>query len=291
MSSVTWAIGSSAYSHLSKNYSPFGVNFSRAWLALPVFILAVFITGGSLSGGLALYRELTPYHWAWLATSMVVSYGIGDALFLWSTRYLGIPGALAISSAYPLLTTLYGVLFREEVLSMKQALGILVAIGGMVLVILYAPHTEVSRHKKRSHALKGLALATGACLLWAMNSIAVSYGGQGISPFVGNSVRMLLALPISAAAGFLLARRQPLLLPVREFKKYWWAILFEAFGGSTFFMYGLAHSSLAIGSTLSALAPILAVPFAWAIGGEKVSYVRTGGVGMAVCGLWLLVVP
>jgi drug/metabolite transporter (DMT)-like permease len=64
-----------------------------------------------------------------------------------------------------------------------------------------------------------------------------------------------------------------------------WVFLIEAYGGSYFYTYGLAHAPLAIGATLSSLAPILSVPVAIALKLEKFSPIRTLGVCLAVLGL------
>jgi drug/metabolite transporter (DMT)-like permease len=79
------------------------------------------------------------------------------------------------------------------------------------------------------------------------------------------------------------------LIPATVMKHSAWFFVAEAFFGSIFFLYGLSHSSLVLGSTLSSLAPVIAVPIAWLWGLEKLSLYRTLGVVATVFGLWLLV--
>src|ERR1051326_5646724 len=81
-SSVTWAIGSAVYSRLSDRYSAFSVNFARALIALPLFILATFWIKGGWASGIAEYQTLRLSHWGWFTLSMIASYGLGDTLFL-----------------------------------------------------------------------------------------------------------------------------------------------------------------------------------------------------------------
>ena len=222
---------------------------------------------------------------------MIASYGLGDVLFLWSTRSLGVPGALAIASSYPIWTAMGGPS------NLQQVFGLVLAVGGVIIVILNGPAVAQSRaHPEGSTKFEnllnqrrvGVALAFATSLAWALNSLSVSRGGSDLSTPVCNTIRMFLALGLCSGISMLTVRKFYLPLPLTEFKRWMWLLVMEAFGGSYFYMYGLSHSPLMIGSTLSSLAPVLAVPVAWILQLEKISFLRTLGVGLVVTGLWLL---
>jgi drug/metabolite transporter (DMT)-like permease len=238
---------------------------------------------------------------------MVCSYGLGDALFMWSTRTLGAPGALAVSSVYPLWTSAIGLL-RGDALSLAQLLGVIVTVGGVVVVILNGPEPQKVRGKgpnarpekrkrgvkppssagERSYAL-GVALALGTSFFWAGNTFAVQKIGKELDLMVVNSVRMAMALVLSAGFGALLAPKRPLLLPRAEVIRSSAIFILESFVGSGLFIYGLAHSTLAVGSTLSSLAPVVSVPVALAMGIERFAPLRALGIAAVVGGLALLI--
>lgn len=300
MSSVTWAIGSASYSKLSFRYTAFSVNFARALVALPLFFVATFVVTGGWKAGWDAYSALGLSHLGWFSLSMIASYGLGDVLFLWSTRSLGVPGALAIASSYPLWTALSGVVFQGEMI-LSQAIGLILTVAGIVMVILNAPAVQrevpAASAKSQASALPkwlnpsratGVLLAFATSLLWAVNTFAVSRGGADLLAPVGNTVRMAIALAMSAGLSLLLAPRAPILMPAWQIRASLWVFCFEAFGGSYFFLYGLSNSTLVIGATLASLAPVLAVPVAWVLRLERVSWKRTLGVGLVVLGLWLL---
>jgi len=299
MSSVTWAIGSSGYSRLSRTFPPTTVNFSRALIALPLFFIATFLVEGGWSEGWKAFGLVQMTHLEWLSISMLASYGLGDTFFLWSTRSLGVPGALAIASSYPVWTLLVEYFFRGSSITVHQFLGLMMTVGGVVTVILNAPvivksnePVETSPSPLGTWILDkrvGVALAIGTSFFWALNTVAVARGGEQISATVANGVRMIFALGISAVLARWIAPGSSLVLPKNVIKNYRWLFACEAFGGSLFFMYGLGHTSLILASTLSSLAPVLAVPVAWAFKLEKVSFFRTLGVSMVVLGLSLLV--
>ncbi|MGZ3708156.1 MAG: DMT family transporter [Bdellovibrionota bacterium] len=286
LSSCTWAVGSTTYSRLSRDHSAFAVNFMRAMIALPLFVLVTFITAGGLSAGLMQYQSVQTWQVGWLALSMIASYALGDVLFLWSSLYLGVPAALAIASSYPLLTAVLGKCFLGQELSAVQILGLLMSVGGIVVVILNGP--KIGGKRDYRHLAKGVALAFATALLWATNTFSISKGAVGLTPFVTNTVRMILALLLSAILSLILARGRPIILPWKTLKGPFLIFAAEAFGGSAFFTYGLSHSPLAIGSTLSSLAPVLSVPLALSLGLEKFSVFRTLGVVLVVTGLYFL---
>lgn len=289
--SMTWAVGASLYSRLSGQYSAFSVNFTRAIIGLPFFILTAVVLAGGVSHGFDSFRAVEGRHIGWFVVSMVCSYGLGDAFFMWSTRSLGAPGALAVSSIYPLWTSAIGVL-RGDSLSLSQLFGVLVTVGGVIVVILNGPVSKNGvtgeARSKQSYAI-GVALAFVTSVLWAGNTYAIARVGADLSMPVANTVRMALAVVLSAGFGLLLAPKKPLLLPRSEVTRSAGIFVLESFIGSGFFFYGLAHSSLAVGSTLSSLAPVVSVPVALALGLERFALSRALGIVTVVGGLALLV--
>ena len=281
LSSVTWAIGSARYSLLSRSHSAFAVNFARGLFALPLFAAMAFVETGSWSGGLSAFAALRAPHLGWFALSMVASYGLGDVLFLSSTRILGIPTALAIASSYPLWTAGAARFFRGEQLAPLQGLGLALAVLGVILVILNSPGLRGTEGALKAPALlrKGLALAFLTSIMWALNSFSVSQGGRELSVPVSNTVRMAFALVLSAGFGRIFMPEAPVLLPRKVMISSLSIFALEAFGGSYFYMYGLTHSPLAVGATLSSLAPVMAVPVSLVLGLEKFSIYRT----LAIC--------
>ncbi|MBC7692165.1 MAG: DMT family transporter [Methylotenera sp.] len=311
LSSVTWAIGSSAYSTLSRRFSAFGINFTRALVGLPFFIVLTFLLAGGWSAGLAAYSHLALHHLGWFMLGTFASYGFGDVLFFWSTRSLGVPGALAIASCFPIWTTAFGMIFLKQTIHTQGLVGLFVTITGVITVILngpQTPHPEIrpesgdvvlesdadslpsltapaSRLENRK---TGVLLAGTVSILWAVNSFAIANGGADIPNSVGNSLRMILAMSVSLFLSVIMTRKSKIFLPWSALKKSLWIFIAEPVFGSFLFMYGLANSPMIIGSTLTSLAPVLSVPVAWALGLEKVSFLRTLGVAMGVTGLWLL---
>jgi len=308
LASCTWALGSSTYSRLSLIHSPFAINFTRALLALPLFFIGALTFQVEPMSLAQVFDGVRIEHWGWLSVSVMCSYALADAFFVWSTRSLGVPGALAIASAYPVWTALFGALYRDETLSSLNLLGLLVTLAGVSAVILSAPQknsrptetVELQGHSQKSNLLvRGVTLAVLTSLMWAANSASIAAVGPALSSYQMNLIRMILALILCfflGAFAYLRGRsrhlnaRWEIALSWRALRPFFWIFILEAFGGSLFFTYGLAHSPLVLASTLSSLAPVIAVPVAWALRLERVNPLRTAAVAAVVGGLTLLFV-
>jgi len=116
-------------------------------------------------------------------------------------------------------------------------------------------------------------------------------GCTGIDPIHANLIRFLIAWPILAATSALVTR------PSRDdavaraaYRSLVPVSIAEACVGSSLFVYGLAHTDLAVGATLSSLAPLMSVPFALFYREERWSPPRFAAVTATVAGVIVLIV-
>jgi uncharacterized membrane protein len=233
---------------------------------------------------------------------------LADLTFLIATLKLGVPGALAISSTFPLWSALAGTLFRGEALTTQSLLGVVLVVLGSALVILSQKKANEIKTRVGGAVLEfdaqsikrqqrdtriGVVLAIVTSALWAGNVITVSQATQHAPPPTVNLLRMGLALilcPTIAATIAPLTRQtiKPLFLSLKDLKRFAPIILLECVGGSSFYTYSLKHTTLAVGSALTSLAPVLSVPVVLVMGLEKPSLSKTLGVLCAVAGCVLL---
>lgn len=283
MSSVTWALGSSAYAKVAVTTPPAAINFTRASLALPLFLIALLM---SADRGWYALLDVTWGHLGWLASSMLASYVIGDIFFLFSTVMIGVPAALAIASAYPLWSALAGWICFGEALTVIQMGAVLVVVGGVMTVILSGARLE-----RRAHFVRGIGFAVLTSFCWALNTVSVARGGVGIDPNAANVVRMAMAVVLCPLVGRALTGRFTFVTPLSVLRRYGWIFVAESFGGSFCFVYALTHTPLAIAAALSSLAPVIATPLAWFGKHEPVSLLKFAGIILVVTGAyWLTVV-
>lgn len=282
-SAALWAFASTRYAMGSAAVGSARVNLTRASTVLPIFLIITLVsTAGHPLVGVDRARV------GWLTLSVVCAYGFADGLFFSAARRIGITTALAIASSYPLWAALAGVLWRGEHFGLFRAAGMALCTGGIIALILLAPRRDEAAPAQRRQARLGIALALLTSILWAGNTIATKMGATGLSPWQANLIRFAIAWLILAATA--MTTRPPLpsaaqaayraLIPVS---------LAEACVGSSLFVYGLAHTDLAVGATLSSLAPLMSVPFALAYRQEPWSLPRFCAVTITVAGVVVLV--
>ena len=302
MSSVTWAVGSNAYSKLARNNSAFAVNFTRGIFALPCFFTVALIETGGVAQLYHAFRSVHLYQLGWFCLSMFASYAFGDSVFLWAARDLGVPATLAIGSIFPVWTAIAGYFLLGQTLAIFQICGLLMAVSGVIVVILNGPKLVITGEigeilpvidpltsPAKKTLVKGVFLAVVTSFMWALNSYAVNRGAQGMSAAVGNAIRMSIAPFLVFGISRVLGYRGRMTVPFQQVATFSWAFFLEVFGGSYFYMYGLVHAPLAIGPALTGLAPVIAVPVALALKLEKFSLPRTIGICLVVVGICFLV--
>ncbi len=276
-SAAIWSFASTRYTQSSRIVGSAGVNLTRVLVVFPCFLVATWFFVPTH------FAAVTRTHALWLLASVLCSYGGADLLFFAAARRLGISSALAIASSYPLWAAAWGVLFDHEALTVGRVFGTLLCIGGIVALVLFG---RAATLEKQRWLGTGALLALATSLLWAGNSVSTKAGATGLSPWLANCVRYIFALPILLGLHFSQRNRPSLNV---TFRALIGVSFLEAFCGSSLFVYGLSHSDLAVGSTLSSLGPLFAVPLAVLLREEPWSTRRAVAVVATVAGVVILV--
>lgn len=264
----------------------------RASLSLPIFLAVALVQGPE--GGLG---DVTAGRAGWLLVSVVGSYLVGDALFLSSARLVGVPVALAIASTYPLWSAFAGWAFLGQTVAPLGLAGVGLVVAGVVTVLRRRGETtqgdgpgSTGGVRLVSSSATGVLLAGATSLFWALNTFAVTRGGTGLPVAGVNTFRMGFAVALLPLGRLLLrGRGVPLLVPAREMRRAWPVFILESVGGTALFVVGLTHSPLAVAAALTSLAPVLSVPFAFAIGKERIGGRVLAGIFVVTAGIVLLV--
>lgn len=262
----------------------------RASLSFPFFLVAALAMGPE--GGLA---QVTAGRAAWLLVSVVGSYVVGDALFLASAQFLGVPAALAIASTYPLWSAFAGWAFLGQRVGAAGLLGVLLVVAGVVTVVRRPGVAAESAGpgaglRAASGHTVGVLLAGATSLFWALNTFAIARGGADLPVAGVNTFRMGFAVALIPLARLVLRGKETaLVVPAAEMRRSWPFFLLESVGGTALFVVGLTHSPLAVAAALTSLAPVLSVPFAFLIGRERIQGRVILGIVVVTAGIVLLV--
>lgn len=292
LSAALWAYASTRYALGSRTIGSARVNLTRATTVLPIFAVATLVTTrGHVFAGISSRSA------AWLAASVLCSYAFADNVFFAAARRIGVTTALAIASSYPLWAAFVGALLRHEHFGLVRAGGTILCVGGVIALIALAPQAADEHEHRQStskEARQGILLALLTSLLWAGNTVATRNGGDGLAPWQANLARFLCAWPILAATSALTRPPEAVGEAARKAARAVYLSLIpvslaETCVGSSLFVYGLTHTDLAVGATLSSLAPLMSVPFALFYREERWSARRFGAVAVTVAGVIVLI--
>jgi drug/metabolite transporter (DMT)-like permease len=281
-SSCTWAYASTRYALASKDVGSARVNLARAVTVTPIYLVAVALTSGAHA-----LEGVTLRGVGWLLVSVLCSYGFADNLFFAASRRLGVSTALSIASTYPLWAALVGVVVSHERFGPLRAVGTLACVGGVIALVRLSPTARDEAGRPHRDAL-GVTLAFLTSILWAGNSVSIKHGAAGLSVWQANAIRYGMALVILSMQVAWSRNAPPANTPTGGWTRLVPAIIADAVFGSVFYVYGLSHTDLAIGATLSSQAPLIAVPFAIVLGAERWNPARFAAVTATVTGIVLL---
>lgn len=289
VTSVTWAFASARYAEAARSAGGVRVNLVRACVASLLWGGAfLLIEGPAALGAVSTTQTLL------LAASIACSYGIGDNVFFVASRSIGVSSALAIATTYPLWAALFGVLFRGEPFGPSRALGLLCCLGGVagLLVQSRAPEATQAAGARRT-AWLGVALALLTSWFWAGNAVCLKLGGEGLSLYLVNALRFSLGMLLLAVQlPFQRAREgEPASSLPKLAYALWLPLLADTGLGSVCYTYGIVHSDLALGATLSSLSPLVSLPIGALSGTERVTPAKVLAVTVTVAGVILLVLP
>jgi len=294
--SLAWALGVNVYGDLSKKYSPAVINFNRAIVAFPLFLLAFLISTLLKDGTLESFFVVTGTDIFWLLMSCVASYALGDLLFFKSVDSpLQVTGALAIASTYPLWSALTGVIFFGQKLNVFSIVGLLIVVSGTIGVIIFSRKSEHARalskrdQKSKRKLVLAALLAFCVSLFWSFNIFSINKV-RHLDSFISNAYRLGFAILLCPLVAKIVLGSGKVKMSKKDFLATLPMFIFEGFGGSLCYVYGLSHTTLAVGAVLTSLSPVLSVPIYAFRHREKPEFRKTAAIVFVVIGLVLLVV-
>lgn len=251
------------------------VSFARMVVAAPLWIAASLVLGIDRHG-------LTPRALTILGLSTLCSYAFADSVFFAAASSIGVSSAMAIASTYPLWAALEGTLVEGEAFGPARAAGTLLCVLGVATIIKLGGGRDSGTPRAR-----GIVLAFAASLMWAANTVAIKIGATGLDLTFVAAYRYTFALCVLGVL-VLLGRAPGPSRPARGWLPMLPAILTDCVLGTLCFLYALTHTDLAVGATLTSLAPLVSLPIAVWLGAEKITPAKLVAVITTVAGAVLV---
>ena len=281
LAAFCWALGASLYGRGVRERSPLEFNFVRSvGVALFSFLL-LFLLGNWGSLFSVDVAEL-----AVMGLSSVLVLAVGDSLYFFGLKTIGVTKTVPITYSYSILVILLSVLVLGEDVTLQVVVGTVAIIVGVWLVA----NKALDRSRKSNSSVGGVLASLGTVVCWGFGVVLFKILLENNDPFVLSAGRMLFLLP---TLGVLSAMSRVGVSSSRRWTKTQLSLALlsglVALGvGDTLLYFGLDSANMNIVAPLTSTTPIFSAIIAVLFLGEKVSVKVVIGTFLVTVGAMLL---
>jgi drug/metabolite transporter (DMT)-like permease len=278
-SAFTWAVTSMLARTLQPPLHSVSINAIRSTVAGVVLLGWVVAVDG-----VAVMTSISATTFGLLALSIAIAVGVGDNFFFESSRMVGLAAAMTIATSYPLITTVLAALVLGETVTGWVVVGGVFTLLGIVLIVTGGQH----RAERHEHYGRGVAAAALASVAWGIAPILMKAPLQEMDAAAIQGVR----LPVAAALLWVTPWARG---AVRQLWEGGQGIvgrmallsLLTVFS-SVLYVAGIKYAGVAIGSILSSVAPMFAIPLGVIFLHERLSRGAVLGILITIVGVVVL---
>ena len=220
---ISWTFSAVFYRKALSVASPFQANLIRFTSVSAV--LAAFL---ATVGQIVVLTSLPISVSAIAALSGIVGLVLGDTLYMFALRSLGVARAVPISSIYPLFNLLIAVLLKGERITSLVVFGAVSIVAGTWLISRRKPDSNASSERMPR---KGFAMALSTAVVWSVSMTLLSRAVTSPGIIGLNGVLAIMSLRVLAAWIVLLALSPVLDRGFGFLKMSWRTWLLMASGG------------------------------------------------------------
>lgn len=283
LTATLWASTSVLSRKALEDMSPTEVNLVRAISSSAALWLILF----KLKGWEAL-TWIDAFSLTLLTAAVLIGVGLGDFMLFKSMKLIGVSKSVALSSTYPLFTTLISIVALEEKLTSLNALGITLIVFGIFLISL-SKNSEINRPRSSDTFTKGVALSIGTALTWSIGITLIALSIKEADPITANAYRLPILAIILAAT---MSPTRGLRKTFKNSKSFLWAFLAGVTGlglGTTAYFGSIKLIGMAKATALSSIYPIITAIAATLVLREKPGLKTWTAIGLTVLGLLLTI--
>lgn len=287
--SFCWSFTSVFFSLSGREVGSPIVNRTRLALALGMVGALHWIMQGQ-----PLPFDAARWRWGWMALSGLIGFVIGDAFLFQAFVLIGPRLSMLVMALNPVIGAGLAWVLLHETLNAPELLGIALAIGGVMWVVLDRQNgsRDLPDATPRTYLI-GVLMALGGAVGQAGGLIASKQGLEGDFPALsGNMIRLLVATTsmwaFAAAQGSALSTYQALRAHPRAIRFIVGGAIAGPFIGVTLSLVAVQHAPVGIASTLMSLTPVILLPIGRFFFHEQITWRAIFGTLLAVAGTALL---
>ena len=277
---LSWAISSILAADPSKALG--AIAFVRLRMTMVFVMLAAWI---ALTGG---WRSLETAHIAPTLISGFIGILVGDAALFAAMNRLGPRRAGMLFASNAVFSVVLGWLFLNERLGLMTLAGIVIALIGVVLAILYGkrPSQVHEWEAVKGPLATGVAIGLFSGLCQAVGAlIARPVMATGVDPATIACLRVgVAALGLSLAMQFIPSTKAKASVTPRMAAQIALSGLAAMGIGMTLLLYALSGGNVGVITTLSATTPAIVLPMLWWRTGEMPPVLAWVGAGLVIAG-------
>lgn len=281
LAAFCWALGASLYGRGVHDRSPLEFNFVRSISVALFSFLLLFLFGN--------WSSLFTIDLATIAVmglSSVLVLALGDSLYFFGLKTIGVTKTVPITYSYSILVVLLSILVLGEEITSQIIFGTAAIILGVWLVA----NKALDRTRKSNSSLSGVLACLGTTVCWGFGVVLFKILLDNNDPFVLTAGRMFFLLPtlailstishVGASSNRRWTKTQLTLALLSGL---------VALGvGDTLLYFGLDSANMNIVAPLTSTTPIFSAIIAILFLGEKVSIKVVIGTLLVTVGAMLL---
>lgn len=273
-----WALNSVIIRTQSFNVPPALMNAIRCAVSSLCFWVAL-----ALAGSVEVYAQISLTEWALLIGSVLVGVTLGDTLYLWSIREIGISRTMALVGTVPLTALMFEHVFLDQPFPASFVLGSFLVVGGVICLSL----RSTGETSQDGRLLKGAVLSLSTSLLWGLSFVMIKPAIVNLTAIEANSVRMpIVALILFGVHRF--ANTQPVNISPRTIAIVAATGILGMGVGSYLFIWTIDMIGPAKTAVLGAFASVFAMGMAVVFLKERVTPRVAAGVLLCFVGVTLV---
>lgn len=280
ISAAAWALGSILFRKIGDYASPLGMNLGKDLIGLALLGTVLLVLG---------IQPIEPRAVIVLLLSGVVGIAIGDTLFFAALVRLDPRLTLLLATVGQVFTVLLAVVLLEERPSVRAWGGIALVLVSVAWVLREQTELEPSEERGRYGVLFGLGAA--ACFAGAI--ILAKVGVESVSALEGTVIRLVGGVAGLVVLGLVRRDLGAWLTPFKDpqaFRAIVTAEFVIIVGGFWMGLYALKHLEAWLATVLSSTEPLMVLPLAVWLLGDKVTSRAVAGAAAAVVGVALIVI-
>ncbi len=278
LSAASWAFGTVVFDKLGKVIPCAGITFLKSVMSLFLMLIIVLLCGDLQSIGF--HDSMV------LLCSGIVGIAVGDTLFFKSLQDLGAKVQVLYFLMGQIVTMLLSFLLLGDVLSVREYVGAIVLLTGIVMVIW-------GRQENHPNKIRGIIGGFLSILCFSISTIMIKYTQEHIDIISASFYRMLAGSVMMCVVGVTGKRIQKWINPladVRTLLLFILNVMVITIGGFILSMYAVKNISVSLVSVLSTTEPIFVLCFAYLINREKAKRREIVGAIISIVGLLLIVI-